>query len=146
MRFPSIRLLIPTLACTLSPPAAQAAAPRTRAMPTCSGDDNSGSDGSSDDFAAIRKVQGIGDTTLSAAWSFRDIGDTRLYVDLTGRVRLPTGDKSRGPGHGTTDYATLSEMGWDGDRGATTELAQSIRGRYLGKQAGISRMKAWRLS
>jgi hypothetical protein len=89
-----------------------------------SGSSGSGSGGSDDDdFAANRDVQGIGDATLAAAWSFSDLGGTPLYLTFTGRVRLPTGNESRGLGRGTTDYATLGEIGWDGRRGGAFLLA-----------------------
>jgi hypothetical protein len=95
------------------------------------------------DFPADRKVQGLGDATLSAAWGFRDIGGTRLYVDLTGRVRLPTGSESRGLGRGTTDYATLAEMGWDGDGGGVFVLGGR---QYLESTATVARRDTWQTS
>ena len=81
------------------------------------GDGSGSGGGGSDDFADNRSVTGPGDATLSATWGFRDLGDTRFYLDLTGRVRLPTGNKQDGLGRGTTDFSTLGEFGWDGNRG-----------------------------
>jgi hypothetical protein len=82
----------------------------------------------------------LGDVTLSAAWSFRDIKGTRLYVDVTGRVRLPTGNEARGLGRGTTDYATLLETGWDGSRGGVFVLGGR---QYLESTAAVKRRDAW---
>jgi hypothetical protein len=106
-------------------------------------DDDDPEDGEEEeegDFPDDRKVQGMGDATLSAAWSFRDIGSTRLYADVTGRVRLPTGDKARGLGRGTTDYATLAEIGWDGDRGGVFALGGR---QYLESTAAVARRDTW---
>jgi hypothetical protein len=103
-------------------------------------DDPPEEEGADRDFADDRKVQGMGDATVSAAWSFRDIAGTRMYVDVTGRVRLPTGDKARGLGRGTTDYATLAEMGWDGKRGGVFVLGGR---RYLESTATVKRRDTW---
>lgn len=106
------------------------------------GDDDDPEDEQEDegDFPDDRKVQGMGDATLSAAWSFRDISGTRLYVDVTGRVRLPTGDKKNGLGRGTTDYATLAEIGWDGGRGGVFVLGGR---QYLESTATVVRRDTW---
>lgn len=117
-----------------------------------SGSGSSGSGGGDDDddeleeedddrdFPDDRKVQGMGDATVSVAWGFRDIGGTRLYVDVTGRVRLPTGDKAGGLGRGTTDYATLAEMGWDGKRGGVFVLGGR---QYLESTTAVKRRDTW---
>ena len=99
--------------------------------------------GEARDFADDRNVQGMGDATLSAAWSFQDIGGTPLYVDVTGRVRLPTGNAARGLGRGTTDYATLAEMGWDGRRGGVFVLGGR---QYLESTATVNRRDIWQSS
>jgi hypothetical protein len=112
-----------------------------------SGSGGSGGGGSDDDpeadagaFPDDRKVQGMGDATVSAAWSFRDIAGTRLYVDVTGRVRLPTGNETTGLGRGTTDYATLAEIGWDGNRGGVFMLGGR---QYLESTATVVRRDTW---
>lgn len=105
------------------------------------GNGSGGGEGSDDDdFADDREVRGLGDVTLSAAWSFKDIGGSRLYVDVTGRVRLPTGDEARGLGRGTTDYATLMETGWDGRRGGVFVLGGR---QYLESTATVARRDVW---
>jgi hypothetical protein len=95
------------------------------------------------DVATDRMVQGMGDAALSAAWSFRDIGGTLLYLDVTGRVRLPTGDETRGLGRGTTDYATLAELGWDGTWGGVFALGGR---QYLESTATVKRRDVWQSS
>lgn len=105
----------------------------------------SGSSGSDDftDFPEDRDASGLGDTTLSATWSFRDVGETRLYIDMTGRVRLPTGSTEDGLGRGSTDFAALSEIGWDGLRGGVFVMA----GRQFQESGGINpRRDVWQLS
>ncbi len=94
-------------------------------------------------FADDHTARGMGDATLSAAWSFQDVGGTRLYVDVTGRVRLPTGDESRGLGRGTTDYATLAELGWDGSRGGLFVLGGR---QYLESTPTLRRRDTWQSS
>jgi hypothetical protein len=82
-----------------------------------SGSGTSGDSSDDDIFAADRDVHGLGDTSLSATWSFNRIAATALYVDITWRVRLPTGDQALGLGNGATDFVAQSEIGWDGGKG-----------------------------
>lgn len=56
---------------------------------------------------------GLADMSLSATYS-HDLGGDN-YVDLTGRVTLPTGDKEKDLGTGETDYTMLAEIGHDFD-------------------------------
>lgn len=56
---------------------------------------------------------GLADMSLSATWS-QDIGDDN-YLDLTGRVTLPTGDVAKDLGTGETDFTMLAEFGHDFD-------------------------------
>jgi hypothetical protein len=104
-------------------------------------DDTDGSD--DDDFPANRDVRGFGDATVSASWSFVDLWKTRLYLDVTGRVRLPTGDAEQGLGTGTTDYAALAELGWDG-RGGGVFLSGGRR--LLESTATVQRQDGWQAS
>jgi hypothetical protein len=117
-----------------------------------SGTDDSGDDdeGSGDDEGggggvtpADRDIQGLGDTSASATWSFTDIASTPLYVDLSARVRLPTGSRAKGLGNGTTDYAALTEIGWDGVRGG---VFISGGRRMLESRAGVARVDGWQAS
>lgn len=56
---------------------------------------------------------GLADMSLSATYS-HDLGGDN-YLDLTGRVTLPTGDKEQDLGTGETDYTMLAEIGHDFD-------------------------------
>jgi hypothetical protein len=75
--------------------------------------------------------KGIGDTTISAEWAIRRIADTDAYVELTGRVRLPTGDEERGLGTGAVDYGTMVEAGVSSDIGGAYVAAGY---RFLGER------------
>jgi hypothetical protein len=110
-----------------------------------SGSSGSGSsDGSNDDdFPDSRDVHGFGDTTVSATWAFVDLWTTRLYLDVTGRVRLPTGDAAQGLGTGTTDYAALAELGWEGRSGG---VFLSGGRRLLESTATAARRDGWQAS
>jgi hypothetical protein len=109
-----------------------------------SGSSGSGSSGSGSDgaqvFATDRDVRGFGDTSFALAYSFVDIAASRLYVDVTGRVRLPTGKESVGLGNGTTDYAALTEVGWDGRKGGVYVGGGR---RFLGDRATVARVDGW---
>lgn len=109
-----------------------------------SGDDTP--DDSTDDstvFPANRDVHGFGDATVSASWSFVDLWKTRLYLDLTGRMRIPTGDTARGLGTGTTDYAAIAELGWDGNGGG---VYISGGRRLLESSDVVERQDGWQAS
>jgi hypothetical protein len=115
-----------------------------------SGSSGSGSSGSGSDdggttsvFPANRDTRGFGDASLAATWSFVDLWSTRLYLDLTGRVRLPTGDTTKGLGTGVTDYAALAELGWDGRKGG---VFISGGRRLLESTATVTRQDGWQAS
>jgi hypothetical protein len=56
-------------------------------------------------FAGTATESGIGDTTLSATYNAVYKDDLESGVDLTGRVKLPTGDAAKGLGTGSTDFS-----------------------------------------
>ena len=58
-------------------------------------------------------AQGLADMSISATWS-HDLSDSD-YLDLTGRVTLPTGDEEKDLGTGETDFTFLAEVGHDFD-------------------------------
>lgn len=86
-----------------------------------SGGSGGGSGGSDDDaidpslgeVVGGVKSSGLADMSLSATWS-HDLDD-ETYLDLTGRVTLPTGDASKDLGTGETDFTFLAEVGHDFD-------------------------------
>jgi hypothetical protein len=115
-----------------------------------SGSSGSGSSGSSSDDSASsatgtssRTVSGWGDASLSATYSFNKIADSPMYVDLTGRVRLPTGSQRNGIGTGATDYVLLVESGVDIEAGGV--YANAGR-RFVGDVTGVQRKDGWQAS
>lgn len=86
--------------------------------------------------------RGFGDTTIAATRSFRHLGgaDSNLYIDVTGRVRLPSGDDEKGLGVGTTDYGLVGELGNSGSAGGAYVSAGR---RFLGDRTGSTRQDGW---
>jgi hypothetical protein len=76
-----------------------------------------GGDGGAGTIARTGTERGLGDTTLAVTRSFRRLGGSRAYFDLSGRVRLPTGDEETGLGVGATDYTLNGELGNSGEAG-----------------------------
>ena len=115
-----------------------------------SGGGNSGSGGGRDHpeddgetppgGAVDRKESGIGDTSLSATYSFDELGGSSTYLDLTGRVRLPTGDEDKGLGIDATDYGLSAEFGVEKDAGGAYIMAGR---RFLGDADGFAREDGW---
>jgi hypothetical protein len=60
-------------------------------------------------------ASGLGDISLSAAYSL-DLSKS-AYLDLIGRVSLPTGDEAEDLGRGETDYTLGAEIGRTNDAG-----------------------------
>ncbi|MDX2273932.1 MAG: hypothetical protein NW206_00655 [Hyphomonadaceae bacterium] len=84
---------------------------------------------------------GLGDTTLSVTRAFRNIGDSDFFIDVTGRVRAPTGDEERGLGVGVVDYTAQAQAG------VLTRRASAyatLGRRFLGDpDAGLDRQDGW---
>jgi hypothetical protein len=99
-----------------------------------------GGNGKTQTAGTIRTVSGIGDSSLSATYSFDDIKGSPLYVDLGARVRLPTGNVHEGTGVGATDYGLQSEVGLDLDRWG---IALNGGRRLLGQVNGLDRVDGW---
>lgn len=55
-------------------------------------------------------ASGLGDIVLSAAYSAYYDPQTTLGLDLTGKVKLPTADESKGLGTGEPDFAFLVDL------------------------------------
>lgn len=87
-----------------------------------------------------RKESGFGDTSLSATYSFDRLGGSSTYLDLTGRVRLPTGDEGKGLGIDATDYGLSAEFGIDKDAGGAYVMAGR---RFLGDADAFAREDGW---
>ncbi len=105
------------------------------------GRDHPEDDGSEDAIDALdRSESGIGDTSLSATYSFNDLGDSSVYLDVGARVRLSTGDEDKGLGVGTTDYGLSTELGIDKEGGGGYV---SVGRRFLGNVSGTTREDGW---
>ena len=100
-------------------------------------EDNGSSGGTT---STSRNESGIGDTSLSATYAFEEIGDSSTYIDVSGRVRLPTGDEDKGLGIGATDYGLSTEIGVDKDGGGGY---LSFGRRFLGSVSGLQREDGW---
>ncbi|HEX8233252.1 MAG TPA: transporter [Caulobacteraceae bacterium] len=90
-----------------------------------------------------RTVAGLGDTTLAATYSFNRLRGTRAYLDLSGRLRLPTGDEDTGLGVGAVDTGVNSELGWDGPKGGAY---LNLGRRFLGDSDRFKREDGWTAS
>jgi hypothetical protein len=84
--------------------------------------------------------EGMGDTTVALTRTFSPKKKSDLYIDVTGRVRLPTGDEDKGLGVGVTDTAVALEVGAAGRKhGAYVNLAR----RFLGERDDLERTDGW---
>ena len=107
------------------------------------GDDDDDDGDTSTTVANDRSDSGIGDASIALTYSFDSIADSPAYLDLTGRVRLPTGDEDKGLGVGATDYVALTELGWDADAGG---VFASVGRRFLGDADDSERVDGWQAS
>ncbi|MBU6374030.1 MAG: hypothetical protein KJS97_14995 [Alphaproteobacteria bacterium] len=91
--------------------------------------------------ATTRKTTtGVGDLSLSGSYTFDDLLGADSYLELGGRVRLPTGDEAKGLSLGVTDYATTAELGVARKHSG----AYVLGGRRFNKDAkGIDRVDGW---
>lgn len=100
------------------------------------------SDGSAGGGDVIRMgtVRGLGDTTVALGHTMRRIGGSSYYFETTARVRLPTGDESKGLGVGVVDYGLSGEIGLnESGGGASLEITR----RFLGDRAGLNCVDGW---
>lgn len=58
--------------------------------------------------AAITSRHGIGDLAITAERSFR--ASDRLFIDIIGRIKIPTASVSKGLGTGTTSFTASAEI------------------------------------
>ena len=87
--------------------------------------------------------QGFGDTYLGAKYSFEKLRGSAAYLDVQGKVRLPTGDHSAGLGVGATDFMVDAELGADWrTRGVYIDVGR----RFLGDSSTLVRQDVWAYS
>ena len=51
------------------------------------------------------KESGLGDIVASVMYSIDPLGDAAPFVDLTGKIKIPTADEDKNLGTGETDYS-----------------------------------------
>jgi len=83
---------------------------------------------------------GFGDLSLAGTYTFDDVLGKRSYLDVTGRVRLPTGQESKGLSLGVTDYAAIGELGFTG-KNAGSYVSGGRR--FLTDAKGLDRVDGW---
>jgi hypothetical protein len=88
---------------------------------------------------ASRIESGIGDVSLSATYTL-SWKPEKMSLDLTGRVRLPTGDEDRGLGTGETDYTLLANLDKDFD---SVKVFVEAGRRFLGSSPTNQRQDGW---
>ena len=90
---------------------------------------------------APRRRSGLGDTTLAATYSMTKLGGTRAYLDVTGRIRLPTGDEAKGLSSGAVDYGLNAELGHAWRKGGAYV---NVGRRFLGDPDDVTtRVDGW---
>lgn len=57
-----------------------------------------------DERRQIRRKDGFGDVYLSATYSYENPYNNDLYIDFTGKIKIPTADENKGLGTGKVDY------------------------------------------
>lgn len=89
-----------------------------------------------------RSASGIGDVSFATTYTF-SWKPERLFLDLIGRVRFPTGDEDDGLGSGETDFVALASVTKDFE--SLTIYADAGR-RFLGSSRTRPREDGWLLS
>lgn len=89
-----------------------------------------------------RSASGIGDVSLSTTYTIAWKPE-RTYLDLIGRVRLPTGDEDKGLGSGETDFIAIAGLTKDFDD--VSVFVEAGR-RFLGRSATRPRQDGWLVS
>lgn len=57
-----------------------------------------------DEQRQIRRKDGFGDVYLSATYSYENPYNNDLYIDFTGKIKIPTANEYKGLGTGKVDY------------------------------------------
>jgi len=89
-----------------------------------------------------RSASGVGDVSFATTYTF-SWKPERLYLDLIGRVRFPTGDDDEGLGSGETDFVALASLTKEFE--SVTIYADAGR-RFLGRSPARPREDGWLLS
>jgi hypothetical protein len=90
-------------------------------------------------FGATRTTEhGFGDIVAGLTYNAVDTGG--LLLDVTGKVKFPTGSESRGLSNGQTDYALLVDAEQAIGKGF---INGGIGHKWLGEPAGVSLRNPW---
>jgi hypothetical protein len=139
----SARVNVGDWAVRISAPYLSITGPADVADTTDTGGD--GGDGSGAEGTIMRTgtERGLGDTSLSVSRAFRNLGRSNGYLELMGRVKLPTGDEDKGLGVGTVDYLLNGEFGTSEYAGG---VSVSAGYRFLGDRGDLNRQNGWQAS
>jgi len=69
-----------------------------------------GRGGQSGQGERVRTESGIGDIWLAGTYSVESVDPNLFYLDLTGKVKLPTADEDKGLGTGEMDYTLQADI------------------------------------
>ncbi|MFZ4604369.1 MAG: hypothetical protein ACOYM8_18165 [Caulobacterales bacterium] len=89
---------------------------------------------------ATKTTTGFGDLSLTGTYTFDKVFGAHSYVDVIGRVRLPTGDEGKNLSLGVTDYGLASEVGFIGKKSGAYVLGGR---RFLQDAKGLNREDGW---
>ena len=90
---------------------------------------------------ARKTTTGFADLSLTGTYTFDNLfGQKRTYLDVIGRVRLPTGDEGKNLSLGVTDYGLAGELGYIGKDAGAYVLGGR---RFLHDAKGITRVDGW---
>ncbi|MGZ8362928.1 MAG: transporter [Caulobacteraceae bacterium] len=87
--------------------------------------------------------QGFGDTTVAATYYMRRLRGTHAYLNVTGRVRLPTGNDEKGLSTQAVDSALNAELGGDWRKGGAYV---NVGRRFFGDSPLYVREDGWTAS
>lgn len=60
----------------------------------------------------VRRKSGFGDVYLSGTYSLENPYNDNFFIDLTGRIKIPTADENKGLGTGKFDYTIQSDFAY----------------------------------
>jgi hypothetical protein len=89
-----------------------------------------------------RSASGVGDVSFATMYTF-SWKPERLYLDLIGRVRFPTGDDDEGLGSGETDFVAIASLTKDFE---SLTVYADVGRRFLGSSPTRPREDGWLLS
>jgi hypothetical protein len=79
---------------------------------------------------------GLGDIVAAITYNLLNGGDAGFVIDLTGRIKFPTANESKGLGSGKTDYA--AQINVDKNFTGGVYLSAGLGYRVLGEPSGIT--------